>query len=230
LKYKVDVDTLGRGAASKLGLNDIGFCSITTTKPLVIDPCADNRDMGGFIVIDRASNATVGAGMISFALHRAHNIHWQSINISKRQRADIKGQRACCLWFTGLSGSGKSTIANLPEKRLHDLGKHTYILDDDNVRHGLNRDLGFTDADRVENICRTAEVARLMVDAGLITIVAFISPFRAERQFALERFDVGEFFEVFVDAPLQVCEARDPKDYAHARLGEVMNFTGISSP
>jgi bifunctional enzyme CysN/CysC len=231
LKHKIDVDTLGEGAASKLGLNDIGFCNITTAKPLVIDPYADHRDMGGFILIDRASNATVGAGMIRFALRRARNIHWQSINISKRQRADIKGQRACCLWFTGLSGSGKSTIANLLEKRLHDLGKHTYILDGDNVRHGLNRDLGFTDADRVENIRRTAEVARLMVDAGLITIVAFISPFRAERQFARERFDAGEFLEVFVDAPLEVCEARDPKGlYARARLGDVTNFTGISSP
>jgi bifunctional enzyme CysN/CysC len=231
LKYKVDVDTLGHVAASKLGLNDIGFCNITTAKPLVFAPYAENRDMGGFIIIDRASNATVGAGMIQFALRRARNIHWQSINISKRQRADIKGQRACCLWFTGLSGSGKSTLANLLEKRLHDLGKHTYILDGDNVRHGLNRDLGFTDADRVENIRRTAEVARLMVDAGLITIVAFISPFRAERRFARERFDAGEFFEVFVDAPLEVCETRDPKGlYARARLGEVKNFTGISSP
>jgi bifunctional enzyme CysN/CysC len=231
LKYKVDVDTLGRSAASELRLNEIGYCNLTTAKPLVIDPYGACRDMGGFILIDRESNATVGAGMIQFGLRRARNIRWQSLDISKRQRADIKGQKPCCLWFTGLSGSGKSTIANLLERRLHDLGKHTYILDGDNVRHGLNRDLGFTAADRVENIRRTAEVARLMVDAGLITIVSFISPFRAERQFARERFAGDEFLEVFVDAPLEVCEHRDPKGlYRRARRGEVTNFTGISSP
>jgi bifunctional enzyme CysN/CysC len=231
LKYKIDVDTLSRSAASELRLNDIGYCNLTTAKRLVIDPYAKSRDMGGFILIDRESNATVGAGMMQFGLRRARNIHWQSLDISKRQRADIKGQRPCCLWFTGLSGSGKSTIANLLERRLHDLGKHTYILDGDNVRHGLNRDLGFTAADRVENIRRTAEVAKLMVDAGLITIVSFISPFRAERQFARERFADEEFLEVFVDAPLEVCEGRDPKGlYRRARLGEVTNFTGISSP
>ena len=231
LKYKIDVDTLGHSAASQLRGNEIGLCNVTTAKPLVMDPYGENRDMGGFILIDRESNATVGAGMIKFALRRARNIHWQSLVISKKQRSDIKGQRACCLWFTGLSGSGKSTIANLMEKRLHDLGKHTFILDGDNVRHGLNRDLGFTEADRVENIRRTAEVARLMVDAGLIVIVSFISPFRAERQFARERFDSDEFLEVFVDAPLAVCELRDPKGlYRRARRGEVTNFTGISSP
>ncbi len=169
--------------------------------------------------------------MIQFALRRSHNIHWQALNISRQQRAEIKGQRACCLWFTGLSGSGKSTIANLIEKRLFALGRHTYILDGDNVRHGLNRDLGFTEADRVENIRRVAEVARLMVDAGLITIVSFISPFKAEREFARERFAKSDFLEIFVDTPLDLCESRDPKGlYKKARAGQIENFTGISSP
>ena len=231
IKHALSMDTLEEVASRKLEMNDVAVCNISTTKPLVIEPYARSRELGGFVLIDRTSNETVGAGMIQFGLRRAHNVHWQALNISKQQRALIKGQRGCCLWFTGLSGSGKSTVANLLEKRLYELGLHTYILDGDNVRHGLNRDLGFTEADRIENIRRVAEVARLMVDAGLITIVSFISPFRAERQLARERFDADEFLEVFVDTPLEVCEARDPKGlYRKVRAGEIQNFTGISSP
>ena len=231
LKYKLNVETLEHVAAKDLNLNDIGVVNISTSKPLVIDHYDSNRDTGGFILVDRATNATVGAGMVEFALRRAHNIHWQSVDITRKQRSEAKGQQACCLWFTGLSGSGKSTVANMLEKRLFALGRHTYILDGDNVRHGLNRDLGFTDADRVENIRRVSEVARLMVDAGLITIVSFISPFRAERRLARERFEAGEFMEVFVDTPLSVCETRDAKGlYKKARAGQIANFTGISSP
>lgn len=231
LKHKINVETLEHTAGREMELNAIGLCNLSLSKPIVFDTYSDNRETGGFILIDRLTNETVGAGMIRFALRRAHNIHWQAVDIDKHQRAALKGQKACCLWFTGLSGSGKSTIANLLEKRLHALGRHTYILDGDNVRHGLNRDLGFTEADRVENIRRVAEVARLMVDAGLLTIVSFISPFRAERRFARERFEEGEFIELFVDTPLEVCEARDPKGlYRKARAGEITNFTGISSP
>jgi bifunctional enzyme CysN/CysC len=231
IKHSISMDTLEEVAGRKLEMNDIAVCNISTTKPLVIEPYTTSRELGGFVLIDRTTNETVGAGMIQFGLRRAHNIHWQAINISKQQRALIKGQKGCCLWFTGLSGSGKSTIANQLEKHLFELGLHTYILDGDNVRHGLNRDLGFTEADRIENIRRVAEVARLMVDAGLITIVSFISPFRAERQFARERFEAEEFLEVFVDTPLEVCEARDPKGlYRKVRSGEIKNFTGISSP
>lgn len=231
LKHKINVETLEHTAGREMELNAIGLCNLSLSKPIVFDTYADNREAGGFILIDRLTNETVGAGMIRFALRRAHNIHWQAVDIDKHQRAAMKGQKACCLWFTGLSGSGKSTVANLLEKRLHALGRHTYILDGDNVRHGLNRDLGFTEADRVENIRRVAEVARLMVDAGLLTLVSFISPFRAERRLARERFDESEFFELFVDTPLEICETRDPKGlYRKARAGEIANFTGISSP
>ena len=231
IKYKVNVDSLEHIAARDLCINEIAVCNISTTKPIAFDPYEKIRETGGFVLIDRTTNETVGAGMIQFALRRSQNIHWQAINITREQRAELKGQRACCLWFTGLSGSGKSTIANLMEKRLFALHRHTYILDGDNVRHGLNRDLGFTEADRVENIRRVAEVARLMVDAGLITIVSFISPFRAERQFARERFAPGDFLEIFVDTPLELCEQRDPKGlYKKARAGQIENFTGISSP
>ena len=231
IKYELNVETLDHSAARQLGLNGIGLCNLTTSKPLVFDAYGDNRETGGFVLIDRMTNATAGAGMIQFALRRAHNVHWQAIDVTKSKRADLKGQKACCLWLTGLSGSGKSTIANLLEKKLHGLGRHTYILDGDNVRMGLNRDLGFTEADRIENIRRVAEVSRLMVDAGLITIVSFISPFRAERQFARERFETDEFLEIYVDTPLEVCERRDVKSlYKKARAGQIANFTGISSP
>ncbi len=230
LKYRLNVETLEHAAARQLELNEIGYCNISVSKPVVLDPYAENRQMGGFVFIDKLTNATVGAGLIQFALRRATNLHWQALDIDKQARGRALGQTPRCLWFTGLSGSGKSTVANLLEKRLHALGKHTYILDGDNVRHGLNRDLGFTDADRVENIRRVAEVARLMVDAGLIVMVSFISPFRAERQLAREMFGEGEFAEIFVDTPLELCEQRDPKGlYKKARQGLIENFTGISS-
>ena len=230
LRYKLNIENLDHVAGRELGLNEIGACSFATSKPIVAEPYTINRSLGSFIIIDRATNETVGAGMFRHSLRRASNIHWQPLNISKTQRAGIKGQQASCLWFTGLSGSGKSTLANLLEKHLHERGHHTYILDGDNVRHGLNRDLGFTEADRVENIRRVAEVARLMVDAGLIVIVAFISPYRAEREYARELFQTGEFLEVFVDTPIEICETRDPKGlYKKARAGLLPNFTGISS-
>ena len=214
-----------------LRLNDIGVCNILFSRPIIFEPYEVNRAMGGFIIIDKASNATVGAGLIRFALRRAENVKWQALDIDKSARSSLKGQRPLCIWFTGLSGSGKSTIANLLEKRLHADGRHTYILDGDNVRHGLNRDLGFTNADRVENIRRIAEVSKLMVDAGLIVIVSFISPFRAERRMARGLFADGEFIEVFVDTPLEICERRDAKGlYKKARAGELPHFTGISSP
>ncbi len=231
LKHKLNVETLEHVASRQMELNDIGLCNLTVSKPIVFDRYEDSREGGGFILIDRLTNETVGAGMIRFSLRRAHNVHWQAVDIQKSARASIKHQKACCLWFTGLSGSGKSTVANLLEKRLYSQGRHTYLLDGDNVRHGLNRDLGFTDADRVENIRRVTEVARLMVDAGLITVVSFISPFRAERRFARERFDNDEFMELYVDTPIEICETRDPKGlYAKARAGQIKNFTGISSP
>jgi len=230
LKYKVNVNTLEHVATKTLALNEIGICNITLDKAVSFDPYADNRQTGSFILIDRFSNATVGAGTIDFALRRADNIHWQSVDIHKDARSSQKDQKASVLWFTGLSGSGKSTIANLVEKKLHSLNKHTYLLDGDNVRHGLNKDLGFTDADRVENIRRVGETSKLLVDAGLIALVSFISPFRSERQMARGLLEDGEFLEVFVDTPLEICEERDIKGlYKKARAGEIKNFTGIDS-
>ena len=230
IKHRLDIDSGAHLAAKTLGINEIATVNVSFDRPVPFAPYADNRKLGAFIVIDKLTNETVAAAMIRFALRRSINVHWQALELSKVVRAGMKHQQAGCLWFTGLSGSGKSTIANLLEKRLHIDGKHTYILDGDNVRHGLNRDLGFTEADRVENIRRVAEVAKLMVDAGLIVIVAFISPFRAERQLARSLFDPGEFIEVFVDTPLEECERRDVKGlYAKARRGELKNFTGIDS-
>lgn len=231
LKHRVDVNSLEHLAARTLELNEIGVCNLDLDRPIAFDAYADNRDTGDFIVIDRLSNRTVGAGMLHFALRRAQNVHWQAIDVNRNAHAALKGQAPRVLWFTGLSGAGKSTIANLVERRLHALGRHTYLLDGDNVRHGLNRDLGFTEADRVENIRRVAEVAKLMLDAGLITLVSFISPFRAERDMARALAGEGNFLEIFVDAPLSLAEQRDPKGlYQKARRGELKNFTGIDSP
>ena len=231
LKHKVNVNTLERTAARQLAMNEIGLCNISLSQPVVFDPYTDNRDTGGFILIDRFTHETVAAGLVHFALRRAQNIHWQAVDLDRDTRAAQKNQKPFVLWFTGLSGAGKSTIANLVERRLFSLGKHTYMLDGDNVRHGLNRDLGFTETDRVENIRRVGEVARLMTDAGLIVLVSFISPFRSERQMARDLLPQGHFLEVFVDAPLAVVEQRDPKGlYKKARRGEIANFTGISSP
>ena len=231
IKHRVDVNTQERLAAKRLELNEVGYCNLALDEPVAFAPYAQNRALGGFILIDRQTNATVAAGTLDFALRRAGNVHWQHLDVDKAARARIKGQQAKVLWFTGLSGAGKSTVANQVEKRLHAQGRHTFLLDGDNVRHGLNRDLGFTDEDRVENIRRVAEVARLMADAGLIVLVSFISPFRAERQMARERFEDGEFIEVFVDVPLEVAEARDVKGlYRKARAGQIPNFTGIDSP
>ena len=230
-KYRVNVNTLEHLAAKRLELNEIGVCNVSVDRPIAFDPYKENRDTGGFILIDRLSNNTVGAGLLHFALRRSQNIHWQATDVHKQARSIQKGQKACVLWFTGLSGAGKSTIANLIEKKLYARGLHTYLLDGDNVRHGLNRDLGFTDEDRVENIRRVAEVAKLMVDAGLIVLVSFISPFRSERRMARALVEEGEFIEIFVDAPLAVAEERDPKGlYRKARCGELKNFTGIDSP
>ncbi|MBN3792371.1 sulfate adenylyltransferase subunit CysN [Burkholderia sp. Ac-20353] len=230
-KYKIDVNTREHLAARTLALNEIGVCNLSFDRPVAFDPYTQNRHTGGFIVIDRYTNDTVGAGMLHFALRRAHNVHWQAVDVDRHARAAQKGQTPRIVWLTGLSGAGKSTIANLVEKQLHALGKHTYLLDGDNVRHGLNRDLGFTEADRVENIRRVAEVARLMVDAGLIALVSFISPFRAEREMARALVGPDEFVEVFVDTPLAVAEERDPKGlYKKARRGELKQFTGIDSP
>jgi bifunctional enzyme CysN/CysC len=231
IKHKVDVNTQDQLAAKHLELNEVGYCNLHLDQAIAFEAYADNRELGGFILIDRQSNATVAAGTLDFALRRAGNIHWQHVDVDKAARARSKAQEPRCAWFTGLSGSGKSTIANLVEKRLHAMGHHCYILDGDNVRHGLNKDLGFTDEDRVENIRRVAEVARLMVDAGLIVLVSFISPFRAERRMARDLFEPGEFVEVFVDTPLAVAEERDVKGlYAKARAGRIPNFTGIDSP
>jgi len=206
-------------------------CNLNLDQPIAFDPYVHNRDTGGFILIDRMTNGTIGAGLLHFALRRSQNLHRQSIEVNKRAHSALNGHKPCVVWFTGLSGSGKSTIANIVEKKLHALGRHTYLLDGDNVRHGLNKDLGFTQADRVENIRRVAEVAKLMVDAGLIVLVAFISPFRAERRFARESVEPEEFCEIFVDTPLSVAEQRDPKGlYKKARSGNLENFTGIDSP
>jgi bifunctional enzyme CysN/CysC len=231
LKYKVNVDSLEHVAATKLELNEIGVCELELNQPVAFDPYRENREMGGFILIDRMTNNTVGAGMIDFALRRSQNIAFQPLTIDKTARATSMHQTPCVLWLTGLSGAGKSTIANIIETELHRRGNHTYLLDGDNVRHGLNRDLGFTEADRVENIRRVAEVAKLMVDAGLIVLVSFISPFRSERAMARALFAEGEFFEVYVDTPLEIAEQRDPKGlYKKARRGQLVNFTGIDSP
>jgi len=231
LKYRVDIETFDHLAAKELQLNEIAFVNIATAEPISFDPYDESRETGGFILIDRHSNATVAAGLIRFGLRRAANTYFQSFEVTKEARARLNAQKPALLWFTGLSGAGKSTIADNLERKLHALGKHTFVLDGDNVRHGLNRDLGFTEGDRVENIRRVAEVAKLFVDAGLITLVAFISPFRAEREMARDLVAPGEFIEVFVDTPLAACEQRDPKGlYKKARRGELRNFTGLDSP
>ncbi|WP_348764526.1 sulfate adenylyltransferase subunit CysN [uncultured Henriciella sp.] len=230
-KYRIDVNTRAHEAAKTLGLNEIGVVNIALDREITFDPYNENRRMGGFIVIDRMTNETVGLGLINFALRRASNIHRQAMDVSRELRASMKGQKPVMLWFTGLSGAGKSTVANIVEKRLAALGKHTYTLDGDNVRHGLNNDLGFTDADRVENIRRVGEVAKLMIDAGLIVLVSFISPFRAERRIVRQMVQEGEFIEVHVDVSLEEAEKRDVKGlYKKARAGEIKNFTGIDSP
>ena len=231
LKFRTNVNTLEKSPAKSLELNEVGTATIATDKPIAFDPYATNGQTGAFILIDRLTNATVGAGVIEFGLRRAQNLTYQSFDVNRQVRADLKGQEPHIVWFTGLSGSGKSSIANLIEKRLTVEGRHAYILDGDNVRHGLNKDLGFTEADRVENIRRVCEVARLMADAGLIVLVSFISPFRNERRLAREIAGDIHFTEVYVDTPIDVCEARDPKGlYARARRGEIKNFTGIDSP
>ncbi|HTL21485.1 MAG TPA: sulfate adenylyltransferase subunit CysN [Steroidobacteraceae bacterium] len=231
LKHRVNVNTLEHEPAERLELNDIGVCELELDRPVPFEAYNDSRALGGFILIDRLTNNTAGAGLINFALRRSQNVHWQALDVDKQLRARLKGQKSCVLWLTGLSGAGKSTIANRVEKRLAAAGRHTYLLDGDNVRHGLNKDLGFTAQDRVENIRRVAEVARLMVDAGLIVLVSFISPFRSERRMARELFPAGEFLEVFVDTPLAEAERRDVKGlYRKARRGELKNFTGIDSP
>jgi bifunctional enzyme CysN/CysC len=231
IKYREDVNSGAHLAAKMLGLNEIAVVNLSTSAPLVFEPYAISQTLGGFILIDKLTFETVGAGMIEFALRRANNIHWQALELNQAKRAEQKHQTPRCIWFTGLSGSGKSTIANLLDKRLYAQGRHTYVLDGDNVRHGLNRNLGFTEADRVENIRRVAEVARLMVDAGLMVLVSFISPFAAERAMARSLFAPDEFIEVFVDTPIEECERRDAKGlYAKARKGELKNFTGIDSP
>ena len=231
VKHVLDITTQQPAATTTVGLNAIAVANLALGQPIAFDAYRDNRVTGAFILIDRFSNATVAAGMIDFALRRAGNVHWQALDVTPAARAHAKGQQAAVVWFTGLSGSGKSTVANLVEKKLHAAGRHTFLLDGDNVRHGLNRDLGFSEADRVENLRRVAEVAKLMVDAGLIVLVSFIAPFRAERQAARELLPAGAFVEVFVDTPLEICEARDVKGlYAKARAGQLPDFTGIDSP
>jgi bifunctional enzyme CysN/CysC len=231
LKHKLDVDTREQLAARTLTLNEIGVCNLSTTTPIAFDAYADNRETGAFILIDRYSNATVGAGMIDFGLRRAANIHRQDVLVGRADHERLNGHQPAVLWFTGLSGSGKSTIANLVERELYERGIRTFLLDGDNVRHGLNRDLGFSDAERVENIRRVGEVAKLFVEAGTIVLCSFISPFRAERRMVRELFAEGEFIEIFVDTPLEDCIARDPKGlYVKAQAGQIANFTGVSSP
>lgn len=231
IKHKIDINTQAELAAKHLELNEVAYCNLDLDRPVAFEPYARNRALGGFILIDREDNATVACGTIDFALRRSANVQWQPLTVDKTARARIKAQTPRCVWFTGLSGAGKSTIADLVEKRLHARAMHTYLLDGDNIRHGLNKDLGFTDEDRVENIRRVAEVARLMVDAGLIVLVSFISPFRAERRMARSLFAPGEFIEAYVDVPLAVAESRDAKGlYAKARAGRIPNFTGIDSP
>ncbi len=231
LKHRIDIENFDHLAAKELHLNEIAFVNVATVEPICFDPYDESRETGGFILIDRHSNATVGAGLIRFGLRRAANTYFHAFEVTKAARARLNAQKPALLWFTGLSGAGKSTIADQLEKKLHALGKHTFVLDGDNVRHGLNRDLGFTEADRVENIRRVAEVAKLFVEAGLITLVSFISPFRAEREMARELVAPGEFVEIFVNTPLDACERRDPKGlYKKARRGELQNFTGLDSP
>jgi bifunctional enzyme CysN/CysC len=230
-KYQINVNTMEHTAAKSLELNAIGVATLTTDRAIPFAPYANNRELGGFILIDKMTNATVGAGLINFALRRAQNIHWQATDINRDHHANLKNQKPAVLWMTGLSGSGKSTIANAVEKKLARMNRHTFLLDGDNVRHGLNKDLGFTDADRIENVRRVGEVAKLMTDAGLIVITAFISPFRSERDMVRNMMQPGEFIEVFVDTPLSVAEQRDVKGlYAKARAGDLKNFTGIDSP
>jgi bifunctional enzyme CysN/CysC len=230
-KYRIDVNSFEHIAAKTLELNEIGVSTLTLEAPIAFDPYRENRDMGGFVLIDRTTNTTVAAGMLHFALRRSQNVHWQAVDIDKHARSAMNNHKPAVVWFTGISGAGKSSIANLVEKRLHADGVRTYLLDGDNVRHGLNRDLGFTEADRVENIRRIAEVARLMVDAGIVVLVSFISPYRDERRRARARFEDGEFVEVFVDTPIAVAEQRDVKGlYAKARRGELSNFTGVDAP
>jgi bifunctional enzyme CysN/CysC len=230
-KYQINVNTMEHAAAKTLELNAIGVANVTTDRDIPFAPYAENRTLGGFILIDKMTNATVGAGLINFALRRAQNIHWQATDITRDHHATLKNQKPAVLWMTGLSGSGKSTIANAVEARLARMNRHTFLLDGDNLRHGLNKDLGFTDADRIENIRRVGEVAKLMTDAGLIVITAFISPFRSERKMVRDMMAPGEFIEIFIDTPLSVAEERDVKGlYAKARSGQLKNFTGIDSP
>ena len=230
-KYQINVNTLEHLAVKTFDLNAIGVATVSTDRLIVFEPYAKSRALGGFILIDKITNATVGAGMLHFSLRRAQNVHWQALDVSRDAHAGLKNQKPAVLWFTGLSGAGKSTIANLVEKKLFRMNRHTFLLDGDNIRHGLNKDLGFTEVDRVENIRRVGQVARLMTDAGLIVITAFISPFRAERKLVREMMAPGEFIEIYVDTPLVVAETRDVKGlYKKARRGELKNFTGIDSP
>jgi bifunctional enzyme CysN/CysC len=231
VKHRVDVTTGEHAAATKLNINEIGFCNVATSRPVALDPYEENRLTGAFILVDRYSNRTAGCGMIAFPLRRATNVHTERFLVDRARRAAALGQKPLVLWFTGLSGSGKSAVAKVVEQELARAGRHTYALDGDNLRHGLNKDLGFTDADRVENIRRASEVARLMVDAGLIVLCSFISPFRAERAMVREMLGDGEFVEIFMDTPIEECIRRDPKGlHARALAGQIANFTGVSSP
>jgi len=230
-KYQININTMERLAAKTLTMNAIGVANLATDRPIVFEAYEVNHDLGGFILIDKLNNATVAAGMLHFALRRSQNVHWQALEVSRETRATMKNQAPAVLWFTGLSGAGKSTIANLVDRKLHRMNRHTFMLDGDNIRHGLSRDLGFTDADRVENIRRVGEVARLMTDAGIIVITAFISPFSAERQMVRDMLLPGEFIEIYIDTPLAEAERRDVKGlYRKARAGQLANFTGIASP